>query len=333
MISRILLRNFQKHRKLDLKLDQVTTLIGPSDVGKSAVIRALRWVMTNTPRGNSFMRHGAKKCSVTIWVDDHKIKRIKSGTTNTYVMDGHTYHSFATGVPEPIQNVLKIYDENFQAQHDNVFWLSLSPAEASKRLNEIADLQIMDDSIRKVLSIKKEAEHRVKFSREQREAAKKLKAELSFVPEMIAAYNKLQRLEDFVVSSHATRTRLIGFTRSLDTATQTATEIETWLVRAEPLKQLESELEQSKENRLKLAKMIKVARQYAEIPSEEDMGWLKGDLAILEKDLVKFKNLGLIIRDLKNYSKEVSQCQSRLQTLKGSLSKTSAICPECGRPM
>lgn len=41
MIRRIVLRNFQNHRRLRIDLDpRVTTVVGPSDAGKSAVVRA-----------------------------------------------------------------------------------------------------------------------------------------------------------------------------------------------------------------------------------------------------------------------------------------------------
>ena len=144
MITKLVLKNFQKHKKLSLKLGQITTLVGKSDAGKSAVLRGLIWLMSNKPRGTSFITHGKKECSVGIEIDGHKIVRTRSDKKNEYHLNGERFVSFNDTVPAPIRDLLNIQPVNIQQQHDGVYWLALSPAELSKQMNKVVDLDIID---------------------------------------------------------------------------------------------------------------------------------------------------------------------------------------------
>src|SRR5579863_8740376 len=103
MITKILIKGFQRHKKISLRLGQgVNTIIGRSNSGKSSVLRALRWLCDNTPRGNKFIHRGSKKASVTIWVDGHKIKRTKGEGVNSYSIDGHVLKAFGAKPPAEV---------------------------------------------------------------------------------------------------------------------------------------------------------------------------------------------------------------------------------------
>lgn len=55
------IQNFQAHKDTTIEFDRITTIVGgPSDTGKSAVLRALKWVVKNEPKGTSFIRDGDK---------------------------------------------------------------------------------------------------------------------------------------------------------------------------------------------------------------------------------------------------------------------------------
>ena len=92
MFKRITIKNFQAHKKLELSFDpHVTTIVGPSDVGKSAVIRAIAWLATNRPSGTEFIRDGAKTAIVELEIDGHTIRRERSKSLNLYVLDGQEF--------------------------------------------------------------------------------------------------------------------------------------------------------------------------------------------------------------------------------------------------
>lgn len=147
MLEEIRISNFQAHQKLRVVFGPgITTIVGPSDVGKSAVIRALRWVATNTPGGDSFVRYGSPGAAVWLVVDGKTVarKRKTGGDVNTYHLDSSEFKAFGRGVPDTISAFLNMPEVCWQGQHDPSFWFGESAGEVSRQLNAIVDLGIID---------------------------------------------------------------------------------------------------------------------------------------------------------------------------------------------
>jgi exonuclease SbcC len=146
-LERLILRNFQSHDKLVVDFDpKVTVVVGPSDVGKSAIIRALRWVATNKPGGDAFIKEGTKVTTVTLTVDGHRIDRRRAiGGDNVYRLDEDELRAFGADVPAPVSDLLRMSEVNFQNQHDTPFWFAESSGEVSRRLNAVVDLSTIDE--------------------------------------------------------------------------------------------------------------------------------------------------------------------------------------------
>lgn len=145
MIERLALVDYQKHESLDIRLDPaVTAIVGPSDAGKSSVLRALRWAATNRPLGDGFVRDGADGCEVKLLVDGQTIKRKKEKGANIYLVGKRDYKAFGGDVPEPVSKLLNLTDANWQGQHDPPFWFSLTAGEVARQLNRIVDLELID---------------------------------------------------------------------------------------------------------------------------------------------------------------------------------------------
>ncbi len=155
MIESLSITNFQSHRDSKFNFDSgVNVIVGPSDGGKSAVVRALGWPINNKPSGDSFRN----------WDDDNTIVELNTGDTD--IIRGKTktdgnfyclvsikqcrneiYKAFGQGVPEEIKRVLNIGDINIQSQHDPPFLLSQSPGEVARTLNKIVNLDVIDSSL------------------------------------------------------------------------------------------------------------------------------------------------------------------------------------------
>ncbi|EPR35495.1 DNA repair ATPase-like protein [Alkalidesulfovibrio alkalitolerans DSM 16529] len=70
MLSRLVLENFMAHGRTEIEFGPgLTVLTGPNNAGKSAVVEALRCLVTN-PTPKHFIRHGAKEARVTALLDD-----------------------------------------------------------------------------------------------------------------------------------------------------------------------------------------------------------------------------------------------------------------------
>lgn len=124
-IQHLSLKNFQKHSSLDIDFtDKFTVLYGPTDAGKSTVIRAIKWVLFNEPKGDSLIREGAKSASVTILFSNGvEVERKKSKTVNSYTLrkDGKetVFETVGKTIPQEIKDALQIYP--FETEEETIF--------------------------------------------------------------------------------------------------------------------------------------------------------------------------------------------------------------------
>lgn len=153
MIQSIELKNFQSHKKTKIDFDPgVNIITGPSDSGKTAVLRAINLAINNRPSGNAIRSTWGGKTEVKIYTDDGAIVRSKD-KAEEYVLhlDGGSietepiiFHAFGTNVPEEISKFLNMTDINFQSQLDAPFLLSDTPGAVATHFNKIARLDKID---------------------------------------------------------------------------------------------------------------------------------------------------------------------------------------------
>jgi len=145
VLEKLTVTNFQGLKKVTVNFSPtVTTIIGPNDKGKSAFLRALKWVTTNKrPRGR-IIRDGTKRCSAVLTVDGHVVRRSTSTRGNHYSLDKKRFKAFGTRVPVAIKSLISLDEINFQHQHDSLFWLALSPGHLARELNKLVDLDSID---------------------------------------------------------------------------------------------------------------------------------------------------------------------------------------------
>jgi len=156
MLKTLRLCNFQGHKDSVLNLAPgLNAIVGPSDGGKSSLIRAPYWVAFNRPIGEGMRRDGTKRTEVILEFDDvaNPTKRIRTASKNEYrqggvgELGGIRYEGFGQNVPEEIQKVLRLALINFQMQHDQHFLLANSAGEVARQLNEAADLEVIDRAL------------------------------------------------------------------------------------------------------------------------------------------------------------------------------------------
>ena len=199
MLERLRLVNFQCHSDLRIVLDpQVTTIVGSSDVGKSAVLRALRWVAENKPSGDAFVRNGESSCSVSLWLDGRKVIRRKGKATNEMLLDGQAFRAFGSDVPGPIADLFNVGEVNFQAQHDSPFWFSLTAGQVSRELNSVVNLDVIDRTLAGVASSLRRTRAVEEVCRDRLEETTKEIESLDWVPEMLEDFVVLEEMENAV---------------------------------------------------------------------------------------------------------------------------------------
>jgi len=184
MLTKIEIRNFQCHEKLQIDLAPITTIIGPNGAGKTGVLRAIHWAVFNRPSGTAFIKQGHDKARVRVTVDGYTVERSRTKAGNQYVLDGDTFSAIGSDVPPEIAAVFKARPENFQGQLDPPFWLGLTPGQVSKELNEIVNLGLIDTSMAFVDSELRKQKASAQIITERITEASALVDSLAFAPEM-----------------------------------------------------------------------------------------------------------------------------------------------------
>ena len=99
-------KNFQSWAEFDIDIDGLTVVTGPSDVGKSALFRALKGILRNELAAE-YVRNGQESpMELALSFSGHLInaKRKKKGST-TYVIDGQDFAKLAGGVPDQLKDL------------------------------------------------------------------------------------------------------------------------------------------------------------------------------------------------------------------------------------
>lgn len=193
MLTKLILRNFQNHKALTIDIDPlVTTVVGGSDVGKSAVIRALRWLCFNRPAGDAFIRDGSRGTIVELEANGKTIVRSKGPGVNQYELDEQLFTAFGNDVPEDIASVLRIAQLNFQNQHDGPFWFCETPGEISRQMNSVVDLSVMDSAMTYIIAAVHKAGTASKIYSEQVATAKERLEGFAGVDDLDLALSSLE---------------------------------------------------------------------------------------------------------------------------------------------
>lgn len=151
MIKSIHLENFQSHVDTMFTFSKgVNSIIGASDAGKTACIRALKWVATNRPVGDSFINHSSDFVRVTVETDCHTIIRERTSKTNTYELNGTSFQAVGTDVPQDVIDVLNLNNLNIQYQMDSPFLLTESPGEVARTINKVIKLDDIDSTLHNI---------------------------------------------------------------------------------------------------------------------------------------------------------------------------------------
>lgn len=341
-IDRITLINFQGHKKLVIDLEPCTTIIGPSDSGKSSIIRALRWVCLNKPSGIEFLRHGSKNVSVSLWVDGTKVLRKRNTTNNIYSMlvdgekEARIYRSFVRGVPTDIEEVLRVSDYNFQSQHDSHFWFSLSPPQLSKELNKMVQLDQMDDAMQ-VMNLKtRRAKAEFEVSQDRLVAARKVKRKLAWVAmcsQDLAAVLKLEakvtkrqrqveELGSLVQEMAARGEHIAQLSKAASAAMQVAKCGQSLQYQREECKALKNGV---------LAARTMLTLQQTQLPDESIVQALAKQHSTTQKLTKQKEDLWDILFQIEPIQRELQECRKKLKELKSKrLELVQEGCPLCG---
>lgn len=199
--QRVVIENFQSHGRTEIHLtDGLNVFVGPSDSGKSAILRALRWLLYNQPRGSDFMRVGKDRCRVSLTLTDGiTIIRERSSSNNRYILrnsDGEerVFEGFGGQVPLEVMEAHGMHplkmdaDWNLPAQFgtqlEEPFLLSETGGVKAKSIGRISGAHIIDLALQSTVKDQKHLATEIRY----------LNQETGRLTEALQPYTDLPRL-------------------------------------------------------------------------------------------------------------------------------------------
>lgn len=205
-IEEVQLINFQDHADTTIKFTNgINLIVGSSDAGKSAVLRALNYVFHNSMKGDSFIRVGTTECSVRIkFSDGIEVTRVKGGDVNSYVLKDlegnyNTYSKVGQTVPEPVRKALgepplddKKKPISYADQMSSLFLVDLSPTDLPRTLSELTGIQNLQTAAEILQKNSRSFDRSIK---DKNEKIEKLKVDLDQYSYVDKDLEKIQEIE------------------------------------------------------------------------------------------------------------------------------------------
>lgn len=150
MSIKLEISNFQsiEQATLDIKEGGFTCIVGPSNIGKSAIRRALEALLYNKSE-SSYIRNGCKACEVILnFNDGTNIKWTRDDKTAWYEINGEVFSKLNKSVPDIILEKgfkeLVINKEKFSVQvapqFDNIFLLNKNGSFITEVISNLGNL-------------------------------------------------------------------------------------------------------------------------------------------------------------------------------------------------
>jgi DNA repair exonuclease SbcCD ATPase subunit len=344
MITSLILNNFQSHKHSVLQFDPgVNLIIGTSDSGKTAIIRALRYLTFNRPLGNAFRSTWGGETLVKVKTSEGiTIKRIE-GKEKLYILDDlEPFKAFGTDVPEEILKALNVEDINFQYQLDSPFLLSKTPGEIARYFNRIAKLDKIDSSqsnIKKYINVIEQS------------ITNKQKA-IEETTETLKQYDNLNEIENRVIEFERKEKKLntlIEQAKSLSKLLKKLQEIEIEidktkisLIAENTINKVLSYIEDKKEKENQISTLSKLLNQVRAIdlkrdklkkmPDEKEITILLSLITTQKNKQEQYKNLSKHINLLKQTIRSIKEQENLYNKLHKEFDDNFPdICPLCNK--
>lgn len=314
------IRGFQSIEHLSIRIDGFTALVGRSNIGKSAVVRAIKCALTNT-LGTSFVRHGvdcvratrkAKTCrcqsSVHLKAEGFDLLWEKGDSINRYFFNGQQYDKPGHGIPEfltdngfaPVKIGEDVGSIQIADQFFPIFLLNQSGPAAAEAVSDVARLdrvlgatRLVEKDRREVVATRKVRE------KDAEELHKRLEAYDGLDPALAQAQgvagqlggvekasNKLEALTSYVLRSSVLveRIRALWTVNSIEIA-----DVGPVTKRREEVEQLGRFIE-AKDRRVKNYKAVEWVEKFLEqVPAIEPTQEAGGTLRRLERWVLQLR--------------------------------------------
>ena len=156
------LEGYQSHVETAVNLSEgLTVITGASDAGKTSIIRAVRWVAFNEPKGEAFVNEEVGYASVELKLDSgFTIGKLRKSGKTSYTIDqpdGHQQTFEKAEVPEEVTRLLGVEKQafgdfeaalNFAYQLEAPFLISETASAGAKVMGKLAGTEAVDRAVK-----------------------------------------------------------------------------------------------------------------------------------------------------------------------------------------
>jgi len=202
MIKNICIRNFQSHCKTKMEFcEGLNVIIGDTDSGKSAIVRALRLLILNKPLGDKFINWNTPKGELTSvkgkFTDGSWAIREKGKNINQYRVSGYDepFSALKGKVPKEVQNITKLSEANIQSQSEYYFLLDKTGGQVASAFNKVANLDLMELVIKQIKSELTETNSSISHNNDLLEEIEKEIENLKWITKARSRFQKIEKRE------------------------------------------------------------------------------------------------------------------------------------------
>lgn len=354
-INSITINNFQsiKKAKVDfpakLSGGSVTTIIGPSSTGKSALLRALKMLARNTSSAPVRVQDGATKATVSADVEGVPVRVERGKSLSTYFIGTEKYSKAGTSVPQSVQDIIKFDssapDLHFSFQFDRPYLLDESGTTVSSLIGRLTHANTLR------LAVKE-------GNRRSLESSRLLKTRLSDLEkarENLLEYSWVNKsAEDVTIASE-----LVSTFKALNTKTgsigaavsKCQTTKARYLAASQSVSQYPDVSEQVESAETLLGRCTKVYsvltmiedKKYfaAKLLSTKPVSFDAAEISMIDSKIDEISNVNNLVADIRTLATKYTNCQSEITELQEASTNVQEVydrtlrrlgrCPVCGK--
>ena len=325
-----------------LELDPgINAIIGSSNNGKSAILRALYWVKYNRPLGvDNLLSHWAvdKKgnqilpMQTTIENENGTVTRRRTKDENQYIVNGEELNVVKTDVPDEVEKLLRLSDTNIQKQLESPFLLSLSSGQVAQYFNRTVRLDIIDKVLSNAESKRRKINQEINQVEELCEEYKLKKEKYSWlenVDKLLAKYENISEKTDTIKIEQEQLDSQFENYKKLIEIRQKYESIADISELIEKIEVIEKNIDLKKEELSKLDSDLSNIKSYKIYPTFEEQLDLIEKIQGIDDDQVK-RDIGIISQKINSYRQmiyTIKGCKANIENLQKQLPD---ICPLCG---
>jgi exonuclease SbcC len=354
LISSIELFNFQSHKRSLLEFHPgVNAITGESNNGKTAILRALNWIIYNRPSGIQFVSdwnrdkkgEPVKPTTAKIIIDGIEIKRRRTPEFNGYVIGDKKLEAIGLSVPDEINNALKIGEVNIKRQFDQPFMLADSAQDVGRFLNKEIRLDLIDSILSDAESKRKSTSKSIKVDENK---LTEIDAEINtynWIEKAKPLLDTIEVLEERISNNKKEMEYLSSMVSEYDIMNKKINEFDELINNSYPIvKRIESLLENVRKNMSVKENLISYNDQYNEsikklemisyideyIQDETKFGIIETSLETIKVKRTEKEKLEMYLESYQEYDDKIKTSKIEIAKYEKQLPKT---CPLCGADM